>query len=200
MEITSVNNELVKEIAKLQQKKYRQISEKFIIEGYKSIKEAFDFGIKIEKIFVEKCNVPKYNFAKKYLIETNAAVLKKISATDSTPEAVAVGVQKIYNIADIKEAKKVVLLENIRDLGNLGTIIRTCVAFGVDAIILYGECTDIYSPKVVRACVGNLWKIPIINTQNFKDLEYLFEKYERIATLPKGKNQLKNSIANNLAF
>ena len=54
MEITSINNDLVKETAKLQQKKYRTQSGKFLLEGYKAIKEAFDFGIKIETIFVDK--------------------------------------------------------------------------------------------------------------------------------------------------
>lgn len=192
MEITSVNNELIKNIAKLQQKKYRNESGKFILEGYKVIKEAFDFGIEIEHIFVEKKNIEDYSFAKNLVIETNEAVLKKLCSTDSAPNSVAVGIQKKYDINSIKDLKKVILLENIKDLGNLGTIIRSSVAFGVEAIILYGESVDLYNPKCIRASVGNMWKIPIIHIKQFDQLEQLFTNFERIATLPRSKNLLKS--------
>ena len=81
MQITSVNNDLVKETAKLQQKKYRTQSGKFLLEGFKSIKEAFDYGIKIEKVFVDKKHVANYTFFDGDIIETTEAVLKKLSST-----------------------------------------------------------------------------------------------------------------------
>ena len=165
MEITSVNNELVKETVKLQQKKYRTQSGKFLLEGYKAIKEAYDFGIEIERIFVEKDKKDEYNFAQNLIIETNEAVLKKLGTTDSAPSAIAVGFQKNYDKYIIKNLKKVVLLEDIKDVGNLGTIIRSSVAFKAEAIVLYGESVDIYNPKCVRASVGNLWKLPIVHAQ-----------------------------------
>ena len=68
IEINSVNNELVKETAKLQQKKFRNLENKFILEGYKVIKEAFDSNIKIDKIFVQKGFEDKYSFLKEKLI------------------------------------------------------------------------------------------------------------------------------------
>ena len=169
MEITSVNNNLVKEIVKLQQKKYRIQSGKFLLEGYKAIKEAFDCGIELENIFVEKSKINDYIFAKNIVIETTEPVLKKLSTTDSAPSAVAVGFQKKYDKNILKKSKKVILLEDIKDLGNLGTIIRSSVAFGADAIVLYGESVDIYNPKCVRASVGNLWKLPIIHIQKIED-------------------------------
>ena len=191
MEITSVNNNLVKEIVKLQQKKYRNQSGKFLLEGYKAIKEAFDAGIEIENIFVEKNHLQEYNFAQNIVIETIEPVLKKLSTTESAPEAVAVGFQKKYDKNILKNTKKVVLLEVIKDLGNLGTIIRSSVAFGTDAIILYGDSVDIYNPKCVRASVGNLWKLPVIHLKDFKELEETFKDFERIATLPRSTNLLK---------
>ena len=196
MEITSVNNDLVKETSKLQQRKYRKQYGKFILEGYKAIKEAFDFGIEIEKIFVDKKNISQYNFAKNLVIETNSAVLKKISSTESAPEAIAVGIQKVYNIENIKNLRKVILLEDIKDLGNLGTIVRSSLAFGVDAIILFGKSVDIYNPKCVRASVGNLWKIPVIHIESIEKLKELFCNFERIATLPRSKNMLKKYTPN----
>lgn len=191
MEITSVNNDLVKETVKLQQKKYRTQSGKFLLEGFKAIKEAYDFGIKLEHIFVEKNKIKDYEFAKDLIIETTEPVLKKLSTTESAPTAIAIGFQKEYSKNILKNTKKVLLLENIKDTGNLGTIIRSAVAFGADSIVLYGESVDIYNPKCVRSTVGNLWKIPIFHISNFNELESIFTNYERIATLPRSKNLLK---------
>lgn len=196
MEITSVNNELVKESVKLQQKKYRNQTSKFLLEGFKAIKEAFDAGIKLEHIFVEKKHIDKYNFAKNLIIETTEPVLKKLCTTESAPEAIAIGYQKIYDKNILKNTQKVILLEDIKDLGNLGTIIRTAVAFGVDAIVLYGDSVDIYNPKCVRSSVGNLWKLPIIQIKNFDELDKTFKNYTKIATLPRTENMLKTFKTN----
>lgn len=192
MEITSVNNELVKETVKLQQKKYRNQTGKFLLEGYKAIKEAFDAGIELEHIFVNSKQADEYNFAKNLVIFTNEIVLNKIATTDSAPQSIAIGFQKKYDKNILKSSQKVILLENIKDLGNLGTIIRSSVAFGADAIVLFGESVDIYNPKCVRASVGNLWKIPIIEIKEFEELNEIFKNFERIATLPRSNNLLKN--------
>ena len=192
-EITSVNNDLVKETVKLQQKKYRDKENKFLLEGRKCVEEAFNAGLEIETVFVLKEKSSQYNFLADKLILTTEAVLKKISTTESAPEVVAKEKKKIYSVRDLKKAKKVVLLENIKDLGNLGTILRTSVAFGADAVVLYGkECADLYNPKCVRSTVGNLWKIPVVYISNFVELEKTFEKYDRIATLPRATHFLKN--------
>lgn len=192
MEITSVNNELVKDVAKLQQKKYRNQSGKFLLEGYKAIKEAFDFGIELEHVFVDKTKISEYNFVQNILIETNEVVLKKLSSTETAPYAVAVGFQKKYDFDILKNCRKVVLLEDIKDLGNLGTIIRSCCAFGVDGIVLYGDSVDFYNPKCVRASVGNLWKIPVFHIDSIEQLKKYFKNYDRVATLPRANNLLKD--------
>ena len=190
MEITSVNNDLVKETVKLQQKKYR--TEKFLLEGYKAIEEAFNAGIRIDYAFVLSEKAEEYAFLGDNIILTTKPVLKKISTTDSAPDAVAVGYKKVYDKSYLKNAKKVVLLENIKDLGNLGTILRTSVAFGADAVVLYGESVDLYNPKCVRASVGNLWKIPVVEVSDFSELKEMFGNFERIATLPRTNNYLKS--------
>lgn len=189
-EITSVNNELVKETAKLHQKKYRDEQKLFLLEGFKAIEEAFLAKIDIEKVFVNKEKASKYSFLKDKAILTTEPVLKKISTTDSPPDAVAVAKQKIFTINDIKDAKKVVLLENIKDLGNLGTILRTAKAFSQDAVILYGETVDLYNPKCVRSAVGNLWKIPVVQIKDFETLKKILNSFERIATLPKSEDSI----------
>ena len=114
-----------------------------------------------------------------------------INFANNTPEAVAIGVQKEYDKRLLNSSKKVVLLENIKDLGNLGTIIRSSLAFGADAIILYGDSVDIYNPKCVRASVGNLWKLPIFHFKTVYELKDNFSNFERVATLPRSNNLLK---------
>jgi len=209
-EITSVNNELVKQVVKLQQKKYRDEEKKFLLEGFKSIEEALKSGLEIENVFINKSNHVMLNLfqhliserlcdpesssgrreAEDKLILTTEAVLKKISTTDSAPESVAVAKQKIFTIDDIKSAKKVVLLENIKDSGNLGTILRTAKAFSQDAVVLFGDTVDLYNPKCVRSAVGNLWKIPVVQIKDFKILSDMFASFERVATLPKSEGTI----------
>lgn len=191
-EITSVNNDLVKETVKLQQKKYRDRTDKFLLEGYKCIEEAFHAGLELEYVFVLKEKIEEYLYLGACLISTSNPVLKKISTTDSAPDAVAVARKKLYSVDDLKNAKKVVLLENIKDLGNLGTVLRSSVAFGADAVVLYGkECADLYNPKCVRSTVGNLWKIPVVYIEDFNVLQKLFTNFERLATLPRANEYLK---------
>lgn len=188
--ITSINNELVKETVRLQQKKYRDKENKFLLEGFKSIEEAYNAGVKIEYVFTT--DEKKYSFLGEKVILTTEPVLKKVSTTDSAPDAVGVGIKKVYSIEDLKGARKVVLLENIKDLGNLGTILRTAVAFGADAVVLYGkECADLYNPKCVRSTVGNLWKIPVVYIEEFSGLQ-IFKEFERVATLPRATQYLKD--------
>lgn len=192
-EITSVNNNLVKETVKLQQKKYRDKEDKFLLEGMKCIEEAYQAGVDIEYVFVLKEKTELYKYLGEKIIITTEPVLKKISTTDSAPDAVGVAFKKNYSSADLQDAKKVVLLENIKDLGNLGTILRTSTAFGADAVVLYGsECADLYNPKCVRSSVGNLWKIPVVYISDFDELKGIFNGFNRVATLPRAKEYLKD--------
>ena len=186
MKITSVNNDLVKETVKLQQRKYRDESGLFLLEGEKCIEEAIESNVEIERIFV----IEGYNrFKSSETIETSESVLSKMSTTTSAPKCVAVAkqIKRAWN----KDYKLVVLLENIKDAGNLGTILRTSCAFGVDAIILYGDTVDLYNPKCVRASVGNLWKIPVFHIKEYNELKKLCKDFTPIATLPKNDNTVR---------
>lgn len=185
MKITSVNNDLVKDAAKLQQRKYRDESGLFLLEGEKCISEAIEYGIEIEKLFV----IEGYDkFTDLERIETTEAVLSKISSTVSAPKCIAIGKQIKREWK--KSFKKAVLLENIKDAGNLGTILRTACAFGVDAVILYGDTVDLYNPKCVRASVGNLWKVPVFEIKDISELKKLCSEFTPIGTLPKSNNSV----------
>ena len=125
MKITSVNNELVKETAKLLQKKYRK--DTFLLEGSKCIEEAIASGLEIVHLFADESSDEFKGYDN--LIETTEAVLSKISSTETPPKAVAVAKKLKREWSEIY--KKVVLLENIKDAGNLGTILRTACAFNI---------------------------------------------------------------------
>lgn len=184
--ITSVNNEIVKETVKLQQRKYRDETGLFLLEGEKCIEEALESGIQIKHLFVTE-GYNKFQTNDK-LIETTEAVLSKISTTSSAPKCVAVGYQTKREWD--KSFKRVVLLEDIKDAGNLGTIIRTSCAFGVDAIILFGDTVDLYNPKCVRAAVGNLWKVPVFCIKEISELKNLCKDFLPVSTLPKSKDTI----------
>lgn len=177
MKITSVNNDLIKDTAKLLRGKYREEFGLFLLEGTKGVEEAIKAKLEIVHIFsVEGFeNHPKR-------IEVTEPVMAKISDAKTPAKVIAVVKQPKHEWSD--KFKKVILLEGIKDPGNLGTILRAAAAFKIDAIVLYGETVDLYNPKTVRSAVGNLWKIPVFK---MKELD-IFSDYEKVATLPAGKN------------
>ena len=187
MKITSVNNDLVKETAKLLKSKYRNETGLFLIEGEKGVNEAILAGLDIQHIFT----LENSGFSHENAIETTEAVMNKISDAKTAPKVIAVAKQPKQDLNKLKSVQKVILLENIKDAGNLGTILRTASAFGIDAIILYGDTVDLYNPKCVRSAVGNLWKNNIFNFKNFEELSLYFSEFERVATLPKGENVIE---------
>ena len=187
MEITSTTNSLVKEVSKLAQKKYRNETRLFLIEGQKAVEEASALNIEFENIFILKDKASKYPQFKNAIL-TNEAVLKKISTTETAPEIVAVAKQIKFEIKEISDKNKIVLLENIKDSGNLGTIFRTCTALGVDAIILAGDTVDVYNPKTVRSAVGNLFKIPFISIKNINEIKKICPNHEILATVVPQEN------------
>lgn len=183
MKITSVNNDLIKETAKLLKGKYRDETKLFLIEGAKGIEEAISAKLGIIHVFSSEGleDLPQR-------VEVTEQILAKISDAKTPPKAVAVVKQPKYEWSE--KFNKIILLEGIKDPGNLGTILRSASAFGIDAIVLYGDTVDLYNPKCVRSTVGNLWKIPVFKMSDLS----VFENYERVATLPKGENvvQLKS--------
>lgn len=156
MVITSVENEKVKKFKKLQKKKYRDEYNQYIIEGEHLIYEAYRRGAIVELILLEgtDCLLPiPYGY---YSLE----VMKKISSMDSPPEMMAL----CNRFSDDNEVKgdRILVLDEIQDPGNLGTIIRSAVAFNVDTIILTENTVDLYNPKVLRATQGMFYHINII--------------------------------------
>ena len=165
MLITSLENERIKNYIKLKDKKYRKRTNTFIVEGLHLVLEAYKSGNLIELI-IEKDEVLPLDVPTIFV--TNE-IINKISSLD-TPITV-LGLCKMSDKNDI-EGSRVLMLDGIQDPGNLGTIIRSSVAFDVDTIVLGNNTVDLYNPKVVRATQGMLFHTNIIN----RDLESVIKE------------------------
>ena len=186
--IEQISKNRIKEIVKLHQKKFRDEQGLFIAEGYKILEELIETNANIVEIFALKtANLRKIQ---KTVTIVNEETMKKISTTDSPCEIITIARKKEQNINNFSNLKKLVLLDSISDPGNLGTIIRSATAFEIDGIILFGNCVDLYSPKVIRSTTGNLFKIPIVNIKNTKEIVELFPNHTKIATALSKKNNI----------
>ena len=166
--IVSLDNNYIKKVRKLKQKKYRDEYGLFIVETPHLIKEAIKKGL-LEILLTTK--VPEFDVEYKLVSEN---ILKSITSLKSIPESI--GIVKIKKEEEIGE--KVLILDDIQDPGNLGTIIRSSVAFNVDTIILSENTVDLYNPKVINATQGMLFSqnivkkdlkeiIPILKNNNY---------------------------------
>lgn len=192
MVITSKDNEQIKHIRKLKEKKYRDEFGEYVIEGVKLIKEAIAEKANIKTIVAcydcvknEQID-PKvmYEIAKYNLLYAEEKVFKSISDVQTHQGLLAVmSKEKEEEKIDYKE-DIIVVLDDIQDPGNLGTILRTIDSAGLKQIILSKGSGDPYNPKVVRSTMGAILRVNVIESQNLVDtLKKLKKhKYEIVAT------------------
>jgi TrmH family RNA methyltransferase len=180
--ITSKTNSTIVKIGKLVKKKYRDEEKLFICDGVKLFHEAINFGAKIEYILlrddadfdVDTIDVIKTQKANgTRVLVLNETVYSKVS-TEISPQGIIAVCSYLDCIKyedvlreNISQNEKVMMLESIRDPGNLGTIIRSAVAFGIDRLILSSDCVDIYSQKIIRAAMGAIFKLKINIVDDF---------------------------------
>ena len=177
MLITSLKNEHIKELAKLKDKKTRDELGLFLVETKHLVLEASRAGL-IEELILEKDEI--FPLDVKNITYVTKEILKKLSSMESPSNVMAV-IKKRDNNQEIGE--RVLILDRIQDPGNLGTIIRSAVAFNIDTIICSNDTVDLYNPKVVRASQGMLFHIPVIATDIKKIIARLKEKdYKIIGT------------------
>lgn len=190
--ISSEQNERVKSLKKLYNKKNRQQKGKFVLEGFRIIAEALKAEAIFDNIFMSpdfyKSNqgqslvqiYGKENQADNLLV-IEEKLLSKIADTNSPQGVIAVVNELEYAIQDIFSHKngegKILLLDRIQDPGNMGTIIRTAVAAGIDGIIILKGSVDIYNLKVLRATMGAIFSIPLIKDVT---LEKFLELYNTL--------------------
>lgn len=191
MIITSLNNEKIKYLTKLNQKKYR--NDTFLVEGKHLVEEAYKKNLVKLLIVLEDYKLDNVD-----TIKVSYDVMKKISLTDTPPKIMAEVIKK----EDKKIGNRVIILDDITDPGNLGTIIRSAVAFNFDTVILSNNTTDLYNPKVIRATEGMLFNINVIRDNLLNIIPKLKEeKYFILGTkVTNGKDITKYHSINKIAL
>lgn len=182
-EIKSRQNELIKEVAKLDNPTYRKEVGLFKVEGFHMLEMAVEAKVVKQVFSLKKIDnldeiVPQYIVSKE--------VLEKISSTKS-PQGV-VAVCKLLPQNKIK-SNKVLYLDGVSDPGNLGTILRTALAFDFRDVVLSKNCCSIYNEKTLQASQGAIFNLNIVSDKNLADLKK--EKYQIIATEIKGSISLE---------
>lgn len=171
--ISGKTNSTIVKISKLQNKKYRNDEKLFICDGVKLFLEAVEYNAIIRYIvlnnntefsteIIDKIMLCKKNGVNVICVEDY--IFDKLT-TESAPQGIITVCEYLYNkhsfsndIKVPKENEKILILESVRDPGNMGTILRNSVAFGIDRLIISSDCADIYSPKVIRSSMGAIFK------------------------------------------
>lgn len=161
MVITSLDNERIKNYIKLKDKKYRDETGLFIVEGEHLVLEAYRAGI-LKEIILEEDIVIPIDVPKVYVTKE---IIKKISTVLSPQSMYGV----CYKVPEGKIGDKVLILDGLQDPGNVGTIIRSAKAFDVDTIVLSPTTVDLYNSKVLRATQGMAFHMNIVRT-DIKDM------------------------------
>lgn len=161
--ITSSSNETYAYVKKLvAQKSARQESGRFSVEGKRLFLDAIASGMKPELILISEAEGEQALFYEQFCENTHllSAGLMKSACDTKTPQGVLAVFQAPPPCEDYSGDRSV-LLCSLQDPGNLGTIIRTAEAFAIDRVILTSDCPEIYSPKVLRATMGGVFRVPI---------------------------------------
>lgn len=174
--ITSTSNQQIKNLLQLQKKgKVRKEQDVFVVEGVKMYQEAP--GERIVKTYVSRTFYEKPE-NKRLLDEDRLEVVEDrvfAAASDTkTPQGIlSIVKQSHYNLKEIltiSSSPHLLILENLQDPGNLGTIMRTAEGAGVDGIIMTSDTVDIYNPKTIRSTMGSLYRMPFFYTDNIEEI------------------------------
>ncbi len=199
LKITSLDNKKIKDLMSLYKNKKRQEAELIIVDGFREIDLARQAGLEINELFycpeIAKQSLNNFSgldFNK--VIEVNENVFKKICYKENPDGFLALIKKPDYNIKKLILSKNplVIILESVEKPGNLGAIIRTAYAAGVEAIIINDGKTDIYNPNVIRASEGLIFFKPIFNL-SFKDTQK-FLKDNKIKSFAAGTKGSKNYL------
>lgn len=200
--ISSKDNEFIKHIKKLKDKKYRDLNKEFIVEGIKLIKEAIEEKAEIKQIVIcDNCQntdiIPKelmYEIAKYECIYVTENIFKTISDVN-TPQGILAIIGRNTAETEIDYTQDIIVaLDDIQDPGNLGTILRTVDSIGLNQILVSKGTADSYNQKVVRSTMGAIFRVKIIECENLEKTlkEIKKHKYELVITSLQTENSIYN--------
>ena len=190
--ITSKDNDFVKHIKKLKEKKYRDINKEYIIEGIKLIKEAIEEKAEIKQIIIcEDCDkadiIPKelmYEIAKYECVYVNKKIFNTLTDVVN-PQGILAIIGRSDNKNQIDYMQDIIVaLDDIQDPGNLGTILRTVDSVGLTQILVSKGTADVFNPKVVRSTMGAIFRVKIIECEDLMQTlkEVKKHKFEVVVT------------------
>lgn len=189
LEITSMQNPRVKQLVALKERSTRNETGLFLIEGYREILRATEAKRTIQTLFVcpelflgsnEPALIDQIMQKQSQLVVCSEPVFRKISYRDRPDGLIAVAPQQHLTLEEIKPKQKnpfLVVAEAIEKPGNLGTILRSSDAAGVDGLIVCDRCTDIHNPNVVRSSVGTLFTVPVVEASSKHVIEWLKKQH-----------------------
>lgn len=172
--ISSKDNDFIKHVKKLKDKKFRDESNEFIIEGIKLIEEAIQENVKIKQVVIceecEKTNAISktlmYEISRYDCVYVTQAVFNSITQVVA-PQGIFAIAEKNNTTMQIDYSEDVIVaLDNIQDPGNLGTILRTVDSCGLKQIIVSKGTVDVYNPKVVRSTMGAIFRVKVIECED----------------------------------
>lgn len=167
--IESINNPYIKGLIKLHEKKYRDEVQKFLIEGYHLVEEAKKTNLLLQVLII---NEEDYQEGVENIF-VNEAIINKLSFTKS-PQKI-IGVCRYFDEYPLS-GQRFVLLDDLQDPGNLGTIVRSSLGFNVDMVVLGLNSVDIYNDKFVRSTQGGIFNIKIIKRDLLEVINLLKQK------------------------
>ncbi len=187
LRIDSRQNPRIKDAVRLRQRSHRNKSGLMLIEGYRELKRALDNEVAIQSLFYcpdayigenEPVLVARCADAGAELLECSPEVFEKLSYRDRPEGLVAVCPQIGTRLADLhlSESPLIIIAEAVEKPGNLGTILRSADAAGVDAVIVCDRCTDLGNPNVVRASIGTLFTVPVVEATTAETLAWVKEQ------------------------
>jgi TrmH family RNA methyltransferase len=198
-EARMLSKQKLSSIKRLLQKKNREEEGMFILEGWKSLEEAVNAGAEIETIIYDVQKVEsaklllKLERSAKEVFAAKTKELETISDTVSAQGIIAVLPKRSHDgvLASLlkRQSLMIVVLDGMNDPGNLGTIVRTCDWFGVDALVIGNNSVELYNPKVVRASMGSMFHLPVIDEVDLAGFLTLCRK----ENIPVFSTELSNS-------
>ena len=199
--IESKDNTLFKYTKKLKERKHRAKENKYIIEGFRLVQEAFKARCNIEYIIINEGGKGKLeDYLSQYInnvkiYEMKNELFSQLTSTENTQGIIAIA--NINNSISSVNGEFYLLCDKVQDPGNLGTIIRTAHAAGVNAIILTKGTVDIYNDKTIRSTMGSIFYIPIIYDNDLSLLKKLkSEGFSLVATsLEESKNFFEEDLS-----
>ena len=181
--ITSKSNPKIKNVVKLQKSSERREQNRIIIEGRREIERAVACGFIVDTLFI--CNdilKESVNIAANYVEEVTLEVFEKIAYREGSDGLLAVAIPKYADLKSFKSKKNplIIVLETVEKPGNLGAIMRTADAAGVDAVIIADPRTDLYNPNAIRASIGTIFSVPLFACSSEECINWLRENNIKI--------------------